>query len=414
VKHKIKLWFIGGAVGAVAVLAALAVCVFATVRSGLFLSTSDKVLAAAANTLSDGSYLAEALEPLAILSSDSYTVGLQAETKDEDIDVQYSVKKSERQLSGNLGLTGIPDIDILAQIDASQLKIQLPDVDDRVFVYGYATEKTGYLPEVLGAGQIEKLDRFCQSLYSGKECREEMGAILFRQYDTLPFQKTAGAKYEVDGKSRFCKGYQVTITAEQFHSLARELRELTENQYEAFDFDSLYDKLESMPDVDMTFYICQNKLACISVAEEGEVFQVLFQTGEDGMLDIEVVSEERGTILKLYRSINGTQENYTLENGDSQLASLEYDYQSGAFTLEMGSGRNELYAAGEMRSDSKSFSLTVEECEYRKVGTEGAIYVNQGAAFQKLAGEEFDLGEASASDLQKLIRDIAFALYFKS
>ena len=86
-KKKKKTGLIAGIVAGVVVIAG-ACTVFAGIQSGFFLSKSDKVLRATANTFREPSHFTEALSGLSVMSSKAYTVDIKGEAEG------YSVQRA--------------------------------------------------------------------------------------------------------------------------------------------------------------------------------------------------------------------------------------------------------------------------------------------------------------------------------
>lgn len=424
-----RKWFI--ALGTVAVVFLV---IFVGVKSGLFLSKSNKVLAALVNTLEDQPHLIQNLEALNLLSEDSYTVG--AAVKMDDgwdkiaYDVQYSVSSSEKQASGNISVDSYwgeeYDIDFVAAITSSQVKLQLPEMDSRVFSYNYKEEKDGYLTQILNDDGIEAIDSMCEALYSTKEQKDlqkKISKIVLKEYQSLKFKKVGKEEFEIDGKDRKCKGYQTTITEDNLVNICDEIEQVIEEKYgdtleEAYIdiddvFDDLCDELEEVPDIDVTFYLYHNKIACVSLEAEGEEVQILLKGGEKGMQNIEVVVEDYGTVMELKSSVKGTTEKYQLEIDETEVGTLEYNYKSGDFTIESGRYYDSISIEGNLQGSSKEMTLSVDEFE-DDYGDEleFTLYIKKGASMQKLKGTEFDLGNASEEEWEELIDDLGSMLDF--
>ena len=129
---------------------------------------------------------------------------------------------------------------------------------------------------------------------------------LKENYDALEFVNAPKATFQIEGKDVSCKGYTTTLTEENVDACLDELSEvydtynkntiddvktmckelgLDDEDLKDFDcnaFDSLKDKIDGMPDLDVTFYIYKNRLAAVVV------------TGTDETGDMELDVEFRG------------------------------------------------------------------------------------------------------------------------
>lgn len=418
-KSRNKLLMVIGAVAVVVIL------VLVALKSGLFMSKSNKVLVAMANTFADRSRLMENVDSLSILASDSYTVAFETEVEGDAVSVQYSTKSSEKQVSGSISAEDIPEIEFIAGITSSEVKLQVPDFSDRVFVYNYKEENDGYLADYFGDDVIEAINTACENIYSPKKQKaigEDVAKIIMEEYDSLEFESVGKEEFEVDGKDRDCKGYQTTITADSFLDVLDDMEDVVAEEYgdileelEEMDVDvsELFDEMryafEDMPDMDVTFYIYKNKIACISMEVDREEVQLLFKGGDKGMPNIEL-NYEGDALMELKGSVKGSEELYELEIEGEEMGSLEYDYKSGDFVLEMDDYGEIITIEGNLKSSSKGMTFVVEEYDYYGDDISCTVSIEKGASMQKFDGDEFDVGNASESDFEEIAMDMYDAL----
>lgn len=400
----------------------VAVLAFAVIKSGLFLSKADKVLAAVANTFDEQSHMVKELGGLSILSANNYTVNVEADVESTYIDLQYATKSSDKQISGKFEARGIPEVEFLAGITSSEVKAQIPEFTDYVFTYNYKKDKNGYITEMLKDDEIEAIDSMCEALYSEKEKKDiskSIAKIISKEYHSLKFEKVKKETFEINGKERKCSGYKTTITEDNFVNILDKTEDLVEKEYkEAFDkievedlFDDLRDEFKGMPEIEVTFYIYKNEIACISLEVEREEVQILFKGNKKGMHNIEIATDY-GTICELKGSVKGSEEKYQLMSYGSEIASLEYDYKTGEFVLDM-SRYGSMSVEGNLQSGSKEMKFAIDEIRYYG-NTEDftcKVSLKKGASMQKFKGDKFDIGNASEDDFEDLQDDISSYLY---
>lgn len=364
--------------------------------------------------------LMENFDALSILASDSYTVAVEMDVEDVYLDAQYAVKGNDKQLSGSISADYIPEIDFIAGITSSKVMLQLPDIDDHVFVYNYKNKKDGYITESLSDDEIEAIDTLCETFYSQKAQKDifkEIFEVVKEEYKELEFEKVDKEKFKVDGKARKCVGYKTTITEDNFENILDGMEDVIAAKYEdALEeadidlgdlFDEMRDEVEYIEDLDITFYIYQNEIACISMEVDKEEVQLLFKGGEKNMPNIEL--EYKGhTIMELTGSTDGSVEEYELDIMGEDVV-LEYDYKSGEFVIEA----DEFDVEGILKSNSKGLNFELEKFKYsgRNAGLVFNVALNKGASMKKFKGEEFDLGTVDESDLEDLVEDIYSELY---
>lgn len=431
----------GKALPVIIVLAVLVVAVVAgvvAVASGAFMSPSNKVLAAMANTFKEQSNLVKDLAPMDALTSGEYTVSIEAEVPDTALMFKYAMKDSVKQFSGSVQTTDIPEIEFLAELNDSELKVGLADLYDGVFTYNYVDEKTGYIAEMATEGELDMIDFLLEYLYAYDEkqaaLQKEYSAAFLEFYKGLEFEKVDKEEYEVDGKDRDCVGYATTIEEDQWMELIDALEEATLNEmedYEAFMeeysdeygygygesfadlFEDMRDDLEGIPDLDVTFYIYKNKIACIHAEGDGDELEILFPGSEKGMHNIEVVVDG-DTVMELIGSVDGSEESYELEVEGETMMVLVYDYKSGDLSLEFGDEYEYYVLEGSLEASEKAVTMQFDEITCNDYTEEFTLSLGfeSTATLEELDGDEFDLGEASEDELYELIMDINSAMSY--
>lgn len=159
-------WIVAAGVAAGVVVVGAVVCVGMT--SGAFLSNGNKVLLATANTFGEESHLTGDLSNMIdIISSGKYTVGVNADIEGVEIDAEYIDASSQKQLKGTVDSQYL-EVEFNAVVDSKKLAVQIPTVDDQVYVYKYTEENDGYL-----------MDCFC------------LGSCSWSMEENLPLKKEA-------------------------------------------------------------------------------------------------------------------------------------------------------------------------------------------------------------------------------
>ena len=210
-----KISIIAGVVAAVVV--AGGVGVFAAVKTGAFLSPSKKVLLAGAKTVSDMGSLGETLKDCVSLYSDEYTLKMDLSMNEGDISMEGRSSNEQKQIKGNLNISGAPSIDFLADIGADSVQVEVPTISERLFTYDYRNEKSGYLLEMVDQDTLDAVDATLKAAYDNQnsdEFRKKMLKVYADEYNTLEFSKVDAKDFTIDGTERSCKGYQTVVTKE--------------------------------------------------------------------------------------------------------------------------------------------------------------------------------------------------------
>lgn len=416
-KKKKKTGLIVGIVAGVVVVAG-AGTVFAGVQSGFFLSKSNKVLRATANTFSESSHVMEALSGLSVMSSKAYTVDIKGEAEGYSVQATYAEKDNEKQISGSVEGPEFSDVEFLAGIDKDEIKLSAPLLGDKIYTYNYNEKKSGYLVDSMGADNVETLDKLCKQMFSDEEQKKnalEFSKKYSEMYKKLEFESADKESFEVDGKDRKCAGYKTTITSDYMIECVDIFEDYMDDQmgdlveqattgsdYDDYkeSFDELRDAFKEMPDLDITFYIYKNKLACVKAVEpskEDQDIQMLFKGGDWRTQNMELISCGE-SVMKISGSQDGNEEVFGVSIEGEKVGELTYDFKSGEYTLDI---EDEGSVSGTLEGRRDGLKLTMEGA-----GVNISLDVKKGAELQKFSGEKFDIGNASEEELQALVQEI--------
>ena len=411
-KKKRKLPVFMGIVVALVLVCGVA---FAGVKSGVFLGKSGKVALATANTISETSHLTKSLQGLNILASKNCTMDVDVDMGSGGrISATYGCTSSEKQVSGTVRIPDAGSIDFIAGIDANEVKAKIPTLGNDVYVYNYTKEKTGYLADQLDQDTIDSIDELCKTIYSNKEQKKqssELTKIFVEQYKELEFKSATKQSFEVNGKEHSCKGYQTTITEDDIQNLLDELEDYTgdqigdtlDDQLDVRDaFNECRDMFDDMPDMDVTFYIYKNKLACIEIEADGDDMQIIFHGGDTRMQNVEVLVND-DTVLELEGETSGKVEESRLYIDGSKVATVEYDYGSGDYEANIG---NYARLNGTLKSDRKGFAFTFDADD---ISVE--VNLSKGADLEEISGDTIDIGNASEREINDLWMEYMDLIY---
>lgn len=198
---------------------------------------------ACAKTFSEGGYLYDTCRDFQGFEKD-YTVtsnikiAMQSEYSDGSIILytQLGVDGKDKQLAGTMAYNSawinIPEIEYKLQIDANEVRLQIPSVDSHVFTYNYTEEKHGYLTEIASAEDLQAIDDVLKMIYScessGDIKNTESAVKLMNWYRSLKVEKSDAGQFEVDGNIRKCKGYAILVTREDMNRFREIYQEYVE------------------------------------------------------------------------------------------------------------------------------------------------------------------------------------------
>ena len=159
---------------------------------------------------------------------------------------------------------------------------------------------------------------------------------------------------------------------------------------------------DDMPDMDVTFYIYKNKLACIEIEADGDDMQIIFHGGDTRMQNVEVLVND-DTVLELEGETSGKVEESRLYIDGSKVATVEYDYGSGDYEANIG---NYARLNGTLKSDRKGFAFT---CDADDISVE--VNLSKGADLEEISGDTIDIGNASEREINDLWMEYMDLIY---
>lgn len=411
---KKKKGWIFAIIAAIIVVAAGAVT--AAVKSGVFSSDSAKVVAAITNTVNDTDYLTSTLKFGSLFVSDEITVSMNSETEGYGMDFQFLIGKSQKQLLGSMDVPDFTTVDFQAELTEEQLRVQIPVVSDYVFTYNYIEPKSSFMQENFGY-RLDTFDEMLQNMYSAQRNTEfdsDLAKTLIEEGKKLEFKKAPSEEFEVDKQDRKCKGISTTITRECIQNIMDEVEIVYQESMRAtygYDgyiedyFDELEENLADMEDLDVTFFIYKNKLACIRLEEGDEEAELRFLGGDTRMQNMQLLFDGEEMLRIEGENVESTEVKRLFVEGE-EMASLEYDQKNGDLDITMDSGSTSL--SGNVFLDKDVFNASFDKIMIngQYINATWGLSIKKGASFEKIEGTEFDLGQATEQDMEELFEEL--------
>lgn len=426
-----KLPIIIGA--AVLGVAAVAGIIFVLISSGLLMGKSGRVMLAAANTVKKTPHFVQALKTIETVSKGKYTVAFSGDVQGVNFEGEFRNGGKEKQLSGQVGLKG-EKLDVLAGIDSKKVKVQVPALSKYAFTYKYADKSanTGYIMENIGDDEIDAINSALKALAKEtdvKKVSSQSTKAFIGELKSIKFSSADREEYTVDEKDVSCKGYKAVITSKNLISIVdrledivkKELDNLNDSDMPVMDnisdgFEAIRKSLDDVDDIDVTFYLYKNKLAAVVLESDefNDKVEVCFEGGAYRMQNITLKCG--GIRIKLSGEESDKKEKFTLKakystNSDYyNLASLDYNYESGKFDATVGAalGMGVEALSGKLISSGSEVSLKISEIKAGgySVSPNINLTVKKGAKMEKFSGKEFDIGKADEDDIEDVKDDI--------
>ena len=138
-------------------------------------------------------------------------------------------------------------------------------------------------------------------------------------------------------------------------------------------------------------------MKAVDPSEKDQDIQILFKGGDRRTQNMELISCGE-SVMKISGSEDGNEEVFGVSVEGEKVGELTYDFKSGEYTLDI---EDEGSVSGTLEGKRDGLTLTMEGA-----GMNLSLDVKKGAELQTFSGEKFDIGNASAEDLQTLVQEI--------
>lgn len=341
-----KIWVLSAGI-----IVLLVIVLFAGVKSGFFLSKSDKILYAAYHTIKDQPKAADDSK------TDDYTVSFDGQWKKQKIQAEYASGQVQKQLRGTLDLDRFPDMEFVMTLDEKELRTQIPSLSSKVFTYNYKSgAKNGYIAKKIGSEKLAQLDAILEELYGGSG-QESIGKDIlkeaWKEFKKVKVDKTEKKEFEIDGEKRNCAGYQFTVSRDNAKNVLNAVETSVKKKYgdkkkissdpAGKIFMSFYDKISAAEEMECSVYLYQNKLASVSVNyeedENAQKIEVLFLGGDFRTQNMKIAFLTGEKTTTIQTNISG---NLAAKDGTITFESDDTDSLSGRISVQKGCQISEL------------------------------------------------------------------------
>lgn len=351
-----KIWVLSAGI-----IVLLVIVLFAGVKSGFFLSKSDKILYAAYHTIKDQPKAADDSK------TDDYTISFDGQWKEQKIQAEYASGLDQKQLKGTIDLDKLPDMEFVMTLDEKELRTQIPSLSSKVFTYHYKSgAKNGYIAKKIGSEKLAQLDAILEELYGGSG-QESIGKDILKEarkeFKKVKVDKTEKKEFEIDGEKRNCAGYQFTVSRDNVKNVLEVAEKTVKKKYgdgtkisadpAGKAFMAFYDKISAAGEMECSVYLYQNKLASVSVYyeddENAQNIDVLFLGGDFRTQNMQITFLTGEKMTTIQTNITG---NLVAKDGTLTFESDDADGLNGKISVEKGSQMSD---------------MTGEECDLMKL-----------------------------------------------
>ena len=427
-------------IAACVVVAVVAVFIF---LPNIVLGKNAKFIKAVAKTLETGEFVS-ALNAEGLRSGD-FTINFNGEIMEVGVDASLAADESNSKLGLSGGLTGDVKADVNFYFDKKGMKLVSDEVlGNRMFVYNFDGKNDGYIPDSLEDEgiDVEKLEEIIREGTDNSDLEGELILTTREIINSIEFKNDGKKSFEVNGKSRNCKGYKTTIdedmmkdwvdkyeeTCSKYEDAVNDALKMSgeDERYDDF-FDGLKDILDDFPDVDLSLYLYKGQIAAIIVETKDEEITIEFRGGNYPSENMHV--EMKGDYSKVEFDREGSFEGgiekakteYSIKNSDytesSDFYEYEYNVKSGELEFNvMAENDVDMFEfEGNLKKSGDGFVLEIKDMETdgSDVPIKGTLSVSKGAKFKEFEdkSEVCDLGKMSERELEDMAEDVRDDLY---
>lgn len=378
------------------------------------------------NEINEKNKLLKALDFEDITEDRSYTVTIDLDTEVNQVgDVallsKMAIDNDEVQISGDIDLSYIPTIQYTVQMDENQVRASTPLLDKYLFIYNYHEENDGMISEYVDTKTVnEVLEESYNTLFSDEiqtsDFNKDFVKAIADEYDKLEVKKQKKQKFEVDGKNVKCKAYSVIFSEEYVDAVSENTIEILKkygNDLEDITGQSLKYRMESfqklveeLKDTECIFYLYKNRIAAIHWLKEDEDIDFLFKGGNYRAENIDVLVNNE-VVAQIIGSSDESSEKLSLIDEGEEIASYDYDSNTGKFVLSLGNGEDKYDFDMTIGRKNKGAYIDIGYIDLGDTYIGGTISILDGVEFDEIGGEEFNIGTADEDDVEAIVDELS-------
>lgn len=411
---------------AVAAVAAVVVIVLVVSMMPRIVYGSNYPVLQAFRNFCRGNHLMENMNFLDVIAGGEFTVTLEGEFEDIDVNMAYAldIPKKEASIEGSASYSGF-EADFAAGINESEILLSIPEIFSDTFYYSYVEEKDGYIVDLLEdeGVDIDDVDYMLQQIFATDKTEQEkkMEKAVKEMLGLLEFEKDDKRDIEIDDKMRSCRGYKLSVDGRLLEDMLGILEDAMDKELGVTVGDDffavLYDELDAVYDeieCDVYVYVYKKQLAGIIIdsnALDNEIV-VEFHGGntrwENTTIEVEDMTAELTGSVKNNVERMELRWEYPYYDIDGVVFEYTYNFKNGDLELEAGDGAISL-EGNVLKSSKQSYEFALERIlAYReRVDVDLKGVVKKGADIAEISRENlFDIGNADEDDWMDIIEDV--------
>lgn len=403
---------IGGVVLLVGIIIAILMLVVYNGKTQVALATKNTV-----EEITNNNQLIKVFDVKDIVGDKNYSVEVDVDTElpsvgDISVEGKISVADDLMQASGDLDLSFLPSIEYIFQLDDHQLKGNIPLLDKYLFTYDYTKNNNGYLMQQVDTETLNAaLSQAYKAVFEAdldEDISKELKDTYVEAFKALKYSKIKSSEYAIDGKAVKCKGYEVTMSADEINKLLTATNTILINNYEEImDIGDIEDYISDYDgsDLNIDFYIYRNTLAAIIVNNDEEKIEIQFNGGNYRAQNIKVLENDT-EIMAVTGSISDGVETVSMSIDNKYSLGYAYDTNKDKLTLNFTDGYDVYDIDMEVIRTKSKLDISMDFIDFGDTYIGGSLVLSDDADIKNLTGTEFNIGTATEDDIMGIVEEV--------
>lgn len=371
-------------------------------------------------TLADGGYLTDDLgkyKPAKIKKGIEYDLDIRQ--NGESVSMEGSLACDGSAVQFIMDASAEEDVCLEAEINKSEILLNMAPFTDRTIVYNYTSDDYGYLDDEISQ---EKLNEGIKELYNffvkGKvssTLKKEKKDIAKIAKD-IKIESIGSKEFEVDGKDRKCKGYELTGLEDSRADAIEVFTDYIEERFDGLieDNDEIEDEVRQYlrslrsaarngEDLEIRYWLYKGEFACIELDNGYSKIGIHFLGGDFRLQNIEIY-EDKELLISIEGERDGDEDVFYIydcqSSSSSEVAIISYDKSKGELLIEDPDDRSN-YLSFVIESDKDHLNIDVD-ISIDDVSVEGTVQIcNNPQLFEFDVNDPLNLDSASEHEIEE-------------
>lgn len=363
-----------------------------------------------------------------ILEDGKYAIDAAINVQGQDINLTLNTEDGKLSLEGGAKVQGM-DIDAALFMDDEKITVDLSKLADVApLSYDYTTDKSdksdSYVVKMIGSDTLKQIDGILKMAKSmtGKVDQEKVKDAVYAKMEELEYDELDEKEFTIGGEKVSCAGYETTMTGEFLYDLYNEvykeaygktfdemMEEIEKLGVADVNTDDLKKQMKEMDEIDMKFYLNDDKFAMIGLAGEADEqeydVELTFEGKDIPWHTMTLKDVENDQEYKLTTEDKDDTIVYTYEGNGSE-GKIEYTKEDGSFEVFTN---DQSVAKGTIKTDGDAVVIGVSEVSGQSVNA--TVTISDDVDVKDAPEGAKDVLELSDQDFSDIANKIVSKFY---